>query len=263
MEPDQQRPAATPVVEHFDSLSRSGEWSRLYEQLDAVSYHAHIRRRRVLELMPAQLGHVIDVGCGPGVMVDAVLARGGTFQGIDLSREMVAEAREGFGDRDGVTFDEGDIEALDVPDGDCDQVICMGVVEYLTAPDRALAEMARILRPGGTAIVTVPKRRHIDLLTIRALAPLRAVARRAGVPGSDRLPRLRMQPGELDRAAAAAGLVPDGGAQYHYTPLPYPSNRLAPALTMRLNLPFERWHAERDRVRSFFAHGYVGRYRKS
>jgi SAM-dependent methyltransferase len=251
-----------PVIEHFDRLSVTGAWSRLYEVADGLSYHAHVRRRRVLELLPDRLGHVIDVGCGPGVMVEAVLERGGTFHGIDLSQAMVDEGQRRFGHLPGVTFAVGDIEALDVSDEACDQVICMGVIEYLTRADRALREMARILRPGGVAIITVPKRQHIDLVAVAALAPVRAAARRAGMAGSDRLPRLRLQPDELDAAARAAGLVPDGGAQYNFTPVPYPFTRIAPNVAMRVNLPFERWYDAKDSVRSFFGHGFVGRYRK-
>ena len=262
MKSERQTPNAPGVVEHFDRLSTTGAWSRLYDELDGLSYHAHIRRRRVLELLPDRLGDVVDVGCGPGVMVDAVLDRGGTFCGIDLSEEMVSEGALKFGDRGGVDFAVGDIEHLDLSAESCDQVICMGVIEYLTEPTRAFAEIARILRPGGITVVTVPKRRHVDLVTIGALAPVRALARRAGKAGSDSLPRLRMQPGELDAAAASAGLQLAGGSQYHYTPLPYPFNRVAPGMTMKLNLPFERWHADRGRARSFLAHGYVGCYHK-
>lgn len=250
------------VVEHFDKLSSSRDWSRLYAVADGVTYHFHVRRSRVLELLPERLGRVVDVGCGPGVMVEAVLARGGTFEGLDLSPEMVREATEKFGHLAGVSFKEGDIEALDLPSDSYDQLICMAVVEYLKTPDRALAEIARVLRPGGIAIVTVPKRWHVDRLTVALTKPVRALARALGAASADALPRLRLQPDELDDAARRAGLVADGGAQYHFTPFPYPLPRIAPQLFMRVNAPFERWHASRGAVPSFWAHGYVARYRK-
>jgi hypothetical protein len=79
---------------------------------------------------------------------------------------------------------------------------------------------------------------------------------------TDCLPRLCLQPDALDEAAMRAGLISDGGAQYHFTPLPYPLTRLAPGLCMRLNVPCERWHLTRAGLLSFFAHGFVGRYRK-
>jgi SAM-dependent methyltransferase len=221
-----------------------------------------VRRQRALDLLPERLGRVADVGCGPGVMVEAVLSRSGTFDGVDLSPEMVREAREKFGHRANVSFREGDVEALALRDAAYDQAICMAVIEYLSTPRRAMSEIARILKPGGIAIVTVPKRWRIDRMTVAATAPLRALARFFAQGTADSLPRLRMQPEELDRAAVEAGLLPDGGSQYQFTPIPYPLTRLAPNLCMRLNLPFERWHQTRGALPSFFAHGYVGRYRK-
>jgi ubiquinone/menaquinone biosynthesis C-methylase UbiE len=156
------------VVEHFDRLSATGDWSRLYEVADGFTYHFHVRRARVLELLPARLGRVVDVGCGPGVMVEAVLARGGTFDGVDLSPEMVREAKDRFGHLDGMSFRQGSIEELELPDRHYDQVICMAVIEYLKTPDLAMAEIARVLCPGGIAVITVPKRQHIDRVTVAA-----------------------------------------------------------------------------------------------
>jgi 2-polyprenyl-3-methyl-5-hydroxy-6-metoxy-1,4-benzoquinol methylase len=243
-------------------MSSTRDWSRLYTVADGFTYHFHVRRQRVLELLPEKLGRVVDIGCGPGVMAEAVLARGGTFEGVDLSPEMVREAQERFNGREGVSFREGSIEALAAPDNAYDQLICMAVIEYLAAPRKAFAEMARVLRPGGIAIVTVPKRRHIDRVTIGVTTPVRAVARMLGGGSADTLPRLRLQPDELDEAARQAGLIRDGGAQYHFTPIPYPFTRIASQLSMRLNLPCERMYATRAALPSFLAHGYVGRYRK-
>lgn len=250
------------VIEHFDRLSATGDWSRLYSVADGFTYHFHVRRARVIELLPERLGRVLDVGCGPGVMVEAVLARGGTFDGLDISQEMVREGSERFGSRAGVRFGVGNIEALEAENESYDQVICMAVIEYLKSPDRALAEISRVLRSGGVAIITMPKRSHVDRLTVAATTPFRAAARALGMGSADLLPRLCLQPDDLDDAARRAGLVPDGCAQYHFTPVPYPFTRLAPGLCMRLNAPFERLHATRAGVPSFFAHGFVGRYRK-
>jgi ubiquinone/menaquinone biosynthesis C-methylase UbiE len=250
------------VVEHFDRLSVSGDWSRLYSVSDGQSYHFQVRRARVIELLPEKLGRVLDVGMGPGVLVEPVVKRGGTFDGVDLSPAMVREARERYGHIEGVKFREGNVESIDAPDQSYDQVLAIAVIEYLKSPDRALAEIARVLKPGGIAVVTVPKPWHIDRVTISAMAPFRALARVLVGAGADKLPRLRLHPNELDAAALRAGLKYQGGAQYHFTPLPYPLTRFAPGLTMRLNAPFERLGSTRAMLPSFFAHGYVGCYRK-
>ena len=243
-------------------MSATGDWSRLYEVADGFTYHFHVRRQRVLELLPQRLGRVLDVGCGPGVMVEAVLERGGSFEGVDLSPQMVREAAERFGHLNKVSFSEGSIEKIEHPDSTFDQVICMAVLEYLETPDTALREIARVLRPDGIAIVTVPKRWHIDRMTIAATTPFRLIARAFGVSGADKLPRLRLQPDELDQAARSAGLMVENGAQYHFTPLPYPLTRVTPGPCMRLNLPYERFYGSRSALASFLAHGYIGKYRK-
>src|SRR5918997_5146220 len=97
------------VVEHFDRLSASGDWSRLYSVSDGNSYHFQVRRARVLGLLPERLGRVLDVGMEPGVFAEAVVARGGTFEGVDLSPEMVNEAREKYGHLPNVSFREGNV----------------------------------------------------------------------------------------------------------------------------------------------------------
>lgn len=252
----------TAVQEHFGRLSTSGEWSRLYEVSDGRTYHFHVRRLRVLELLPERLGEVVDVGCGPGVMVDDVRKRFGTYVGVDLSPEMIHEASTRFGAMEGVSFKQGDCERLPLENDCCDQVLAMAVLEYLKSPRRALSEIFRVLRPGGIAVITVPKRWHVDCLTLKLTTPIRAIARLVGLGQGDVLPRLCLQPDELDAFAQEAGLIPDGGSQYHFTPLAYPFPRVMPAFSMRINTFFERWHATRSPMRSFFAHGFIGRYRK-
>jgi len=91
---------------------------------------------------------------------------------------------------------------------------------------------------------------------------VRLLAKLLGAATADHLPRLRLQPDELDQAARRVGLIPDGGSQYHFTPVAYPLTRVAPGPTMRMNMPFERWHAQRGAFVSFWAHGFVGRYKK-
>jgi SAM-dependent methyltransferase len=250
------------VSRRFDTLSASGAWSQLYATSNGDTYHYHVRRMRVLDLLPEKLGNVADVGCGPGVMTEAVLERGGTFDGIDVSQEMVNEASAKIGPRPGVRFFTGNVEALDLPSDGYDQVICMGVLEYLKAPDRAMAEIARTLRPGGCVVVTVPKRWHLDRVAYAVTKPLRRVAAAAGVFGIDPLTHRHFQASELDSVARRAGLVPDGGSYYHFGAVPYPFSRLLPALKLRLSLPLERWHATPSLVTAVFAQGYIGRYRK-
>jgi SAM-dependent methyltransferase len=95
---------------------------------------------------------VLDVGCGAGVAV-ARLAdyHGLQVTGLDASREGIEQAAEARPDLD---FVAGRAEALPFPDASFDAVLCECVLSTLDDPGRALAEMARVLRPDGAALLS-------------------------------------------------------------------------------------------------------------
>lgn len=147
---------ARRTVAYFDKIARGYE--ALYDEATPIGYAFTTRRRRVLELFDAPGGDVLDVGCGPGVMVDALAARGCSFWGIDPSVEMIGVAAVAHLSAPRAHFAAGAAEHLAFPDDRFDAVICMGVLERLADDHLALAEMARVLKPGGTLIVTIPNR---------------------------------------------------------------------------------------------------------
>ena len=181
---------------------------------------------------------------------------------LDISPEMVSESKQKFGHLPNVDFKVGNVENIELPDNSFDQVICMAVVEYLDKPDLMLAEIARVLRPNGIAIITVPKKFHVDNLTIKMTTPIRYIGKKLLGQQSDAVPRLRLQPEELDKQAEKAGLKFIDGRQYQFTLFPYPLTRVAPDFFMKLNLPFEKWTQTRNGLLSFLGHGYIGCYQK-
>jgi SAM-dependent methyltransferase len=131
---------------------------------------------------------LLDVGCGPGtITVDlARLVAPGRVVGIDRAPEVLAQASAHTSEQ-GVPIDlrVGDVYALPFPDASFDVVHAHQLLQHLSDPVRALAEMRRVLRRGGllaardgdyTCFGWAP----LDPLLTRWLELYRAVARRNG-----------------------------------------------------------------------------------
>jgi SAM-dependent methyltransferase len=98
----------------------------------------------------------LDVGCGTGALTQEVLARAdpAAVIGVDSSQGFVAHARAHTQDRR-AEFQIGDAQALPFVEREFDAVVSGLVLNFVDRPERALAEMKRVLRPGGAAAVYV------------------------------------------------------------------------------------------------------------
>jgi SAM-dependent methyltransferase len=101
---------------------------------------------------------VLDVGCGTGVVALTAARGGAKVEGLDLTPELVERAKENA-KLAGLTasFREGDAEALPFPDATFDFVVSQFGHMFAPRPDVTIAEMLRVLKPGGTiAFATWP-----------------------------------------------------------------------------------------------------------
>ena len=98
---------------------------------------------------------LLDVCTGPGLLAAAAAKRGALVAGLDFAEAVVAVARRNV---PGVVFRQGDAQALPYPDGGFDAVVCGYGIIHLPEPERALAEMYRVLAPGGRLAVSVWER---------------------------------------------------------------------------------------------------------
>ena len=95
---------------------------------------------------------VLDVACGTGVLTPDYLARSvASVTAVDISPEMIRRAREKFQD-DRVQFLCGDVETLDVG-RDFDAVVVYNAFPHFPDPERLVAHLASLLRPGGVLTV--------------------------------------------------------------------------------------------------------------
>jgi SAM-dependent methyltransferase len=92
---------------------------------------------------------IVDLGCGEGVLVEEYVARGFAIQGVDAN----------YASRH---VRQGDITSLPDEEASFDVVLCLDVIEHLSfaAQERAFAEIGRILKPEGRALVTLPNLAH-------------------------------------------------------------------------------------------------------
>lgn len=141
------------VLQFDDAAARRLE--AMYTTRDVVA-----QRREVLRALALHGGeHVLDVGVGPGFlareMADSVGSTG-AISGVDSSPSMLALARGRCADSPlahRVTLEEADATALPFPDACFDAAVVTQVYEYVADVPAALAELYRVLRPGGRALI--------------------------------------------------------------------------------------------------------------
>lgn len=100
---------------------------------------------------------LLDVGCGPGSITRGLAARlaPGEVIGIDLSEETLASARADAAERklDNLRYQVASVYELPFEDGSFDAIFAHQVLQHLREPSAAIAEMLRVLRPGGLLAV--------------------------------------------------------------------------------------------------------------
>jgi ubiquinone/menaquinone biosynthesis C-methylase UbiE len=153
----------------FKDLERTGWHERAPSYDDRVGRRTRTIAARLVDAVGAAPGkHFLDVCCGPGYSAGEAAARGADALGIDIAPAMVEEARRLFPQ---ASFRIGDAEALDLLDASRDAVVCAFGMLHLPQPERAIAEVFRVLRPGGRYAWTV--------WTSGDTAPLSAIAQQA------------------------------------------------------------------------------------
>ena len=114
----------------------------------ALSFGQDPRWRRFLvERLPRDGGHVLDVATGTGLVAEELLRRGFEVTGVDQSAEMLTRARERFGPR--IQLVEASAEELPFPDAAFDHLTVTYLLRYVEDPGSTLRELARVVHSGG------------------------------------------------------------------------------------------------------------------
>src|SRR5262247_1441738 len=141
----------------FERLGWGGQidgYQRTFARLTAQTVPAMLEAGRVMR------GHrVLDVCTGHGVLAAAALERGAAVSGLDFAEAVVSAAMRNV---PGATFRQGDAQALPYPDASFEAVLCGYGLIHLSDPAVALAEMVRVLAPGGRLAASAWERPEPD-----------------------------------------------------------------------------------------------------
>ncbi|HXH02172.1 MAG TPA: methyltransferase domain-containing protein [Candidatus Competibacteraceae bacterium] len=214
----------------------AGYWDALYRRdeqaLSIYALHYRQRHQEVLDMVRrsgiAPGMTVLDAGCGPGAYLSPLLAMDLKVCAVDQSPKMVESARANvepqFTGRAEVRVAE--VDALPFADASFDLVLNIAVLMYVPKPAAVLAELRRVLKPGGTLVITVDNRRDLaDLIDL----PMRARRlwrrlRKAPPPQypsqhAEGVRPRRYSPAEMRRLLQAAGLTPVEETSLGFAPL--------------------------------------------
>jgi ubiquinone/menaquinone biosynthesis C-methylase UbiE len=128
--------------------SASGQWDHLRTELFGDRFHLHA----LLALIDPSLT-VGDLGCGTGQVSELVSPHVAKVIAVDGSADMVQAARRRLKGAQHVEVRRGDMEALPIDDGQLDVAIVALVLHHVPEPSRALAEVSRVLKPGGRVLI--------------------------------------------------------------------------------------------------------------
>jgi 2-polyprenyl-6-hydroxyphenyl methylase / 3-demethylubiquinone-9 3-methyltransferase len=180
--------------QQYDDLA--GEWWRPRGAFQPLHWLAAARARLVPP--PPRPGAVlVDLACGGGLLAPHVAGLGYVHVGVDIGAQAVVVARD-----HGVTTVRGDVLRIPLRDGAADVVVAGEILEHVRDLDGLVAEIARVLRPGGTLVLDT----LADTVVCRVL--MITLAERVGiVPRGIHDAALLVDPARLVALCSAHGMA--------------------------------------------------------
>jgi ubiquinone/menaquinone biosynthesis C-methylase UbiE len=154
--------------EYYTDAARASD--SYFDEIEERRYRTHYHLPELFSSMDGKDQRLLEVGCGIGVDSIQLAKRGFQVTAVDLTENALMVARQ-FAKRRGVSIDFrlGNAEGLDFPDESFDVVYSFGVLHHTPDIERSVAEVHRVLRPGGIAYVMLYHRDSLVNLVHRAL----------------------------------------------------------------------------------------------
>lgn len=149
------------VFNYIDHYQKDGEGKSYFEDRDNGTEHMN---RRVGEYIVSQIknktGKILDVGCGKAWVAKALCPKGYEVVSMDISLENTTEAlkRYAYPNHSAVV---ADVYSLPFKEGVFDYIVASEIIEHVVHPSEFVKNLMRILKPGGTLIVTTPYKEKI------------------------------------------------------------------------------------------------------
>ncbi len=167
--------------------SKASRWSSKYRGRAVLGWRVDAFVSAIAMRLEAP-ATVLDFGCGTGEIAHALHARGYRVCGCDIAEEMIAQGRRAYGDDIHWVALDPAASVLPFEARSFAGIVASSVLEYVSDVGAVLREWARVLRPGGSLVVTVPDVTH----AIRRVEGLFAWIDRGPIAQTGRHPRGRL-----------------------------------------------------------------------
>lgn len=146
---------AEKIVSDYNGYDYKKEF---WENVDR-EYEDQADRMAIRKLLPKRMEKFADIGGGYGRLANEYLKRARKVIIFDYSKSELEQAKEIYGDK--VETRAGDIYELPFKDGELDGLMMVRVTHHLKNMDKVMAELYRVLKPGGVAVIEVANKRTL------------------------------------------------------------------------------------------------------
>mgnify|MGYP000184414617 CR=1 FL=1 len=145
-------------IEKFNKISQL--WWDTEGKMGMLHVINPLRTRFIMEKLTMTNPRILDVGCGGGILSEALAKAGAQVTGLDLSEASIHIAKQ-HAQNQGLTIDYRHTNIQDVAGqeaGTFDVIVCMEMLEHVPEPEKIVAACAKALKPGGHAIFSTINR---------------------------------------------------------------------------------------------------------